>query len=178
MKTLTGDESLNLKKLIDQSECEDNTPHIRSMKHSALIHADVLRIVQLKDKHRELASTDHEKFADMCRDECRFLHNGYTDLFHRAVRDELDLTILGNMLSALKLIEEGEVDQHLASALVGKFLKELYIDSSIKRGENLDRERERSQPATDAIVSSIPANPIREISWKQYKTAYSTPSVV
>ena len=56
-------------------------------------------------------------------------------------KGELDLTIMTKMLVILKLIEDGKVDQHEGSAMFGKVLKELYIDSAIKHGDNLDKER-------------------------------------
>jgi hypothetical protein len=64
------------------------------------------------------------------------------------------------LLTVLKLIEDGKVDQYNGSVMVGKVLKELYIDSAMKRGENLDKEYEK-----DRVV------PIegKAISWKQYK---------
>ena len=36
MSTLSESERLNLKRLINDSECEDNTEHIRKVKHSVL----------------------------------------------------------------------------------------------------------------------------------------------
>jgi hypothetical protein len=61
------------------------------------------------------------------------------------------------------MIEDGQVDQHEGSALVGKFLKEMYIDSAIRRGENLDKEREE-----ESAISVDTKEPPKPISWKEY----------
>jgi hypothetical protein len=44
--------------------------------------------------------------------------------------------------------------------MVGKILKELYIDSAIKRGENLDKQREAER---------VEPNTGKKISWKNFK---------
>jgi hypothetical protein len=64
------------------------------------------------------------------------------------------------MLSVLKMIEDGKVDQHEGSVVFGKILKELYLDSAVKRGENLDKEHEseKIQPVEG-----------KKISWNQFK---------
>jgi hypothetical protein len=64
------------------------------------------------------------------------------------------------VLYILKMIEEQKVDQHEGSVLVGKLLKQLYIDSALKRGENLDKENAESKPDI---------NQGRSISWSTWK---------
>jgi hypothetical protein len=87
-------------------------------------------------------------------------YDNYMDIFNKVVRDELDLVIMTKLLHVLKQIEDGEVDQHEGSVIFGKILKELYIDSAIKRGEKLDKEYEEEKQA-----------PIegKKINWKEYK---------
>ena len=89
-----------------------------------------------------------------------FLSNTYPDIFNRLIKNELNILILSKLLDILKLIEDGEVDQHEGSALVGKLLKTLYLDSAVKRGENLDKEHEseKIQPVEG-----------KKISWNQFK---------
>ena len=41
---MNNEERLNLKKLINQNDCIDNTEHIRSLKHSSLIRNDIVTI--------------------------------------------------------------------------------------------------------------------------------------
>jgi len=64
------------------------------------------------------------------------------------------------MLSVLKMIEDGKVDQHEGSVMFGKVLKELYVDSAIKHGENLDKQYE---------TEKVPQVEGKKISWNQYK---------
>jgi hypothetical protein len=64
------------------------------------------------------------------------------------------------MLDVLKQIEDGKVDQHEGSVMIGKVLKELYVDSALKRCNTIDQNAEREEPV---YVESKP------ISWKQYK---------
>ena len=160
MSTLSESERLNLKKLINDSECEDNTEHIRKVKHSVLIRDDVRKLDTLKNTEIELKSSNFEKFKDKCIQEASFLYNNYTDIFNKMVNDELDLTIMTKMLVILKLIEDAKVDQHEGSAMMGKILKELYVDSATKRMDNLDAKYEADKP--------IP-NEGKKLSWKEFK---------
>ena len=68
---------------------------------------------------------------------------------------------MAQMLNVLKQIEEGEVDQHEGSVLVGKILKEIYIDSALKSSENLDKQSKQDEVE---LVDQI------KISWKEYKS--------
>jgi hypothetical protein len=76
----------------------------------------------------------------------------------------MNLTILTKFLTILKLIEDNKIDQNEGSVMVGKLLKELYIDSALKRSENLDNKykQEKSENTTE-----------KKISWKEYKNLKS-----
>jgi hypothetical protein len=76
------------------------------------------------------------------------------------LKDEIDIKILNNFLDLLKQIEDGKLDQHEASFMVGNILKEMYVDSAIKRAEKLDEESNKHVK---------PILPCKEISWTQYK---------
>lgn len=153
---------LNLKELLDQNDWQDNTENIRRVKHSTKIRDDVRRIENLK------VSWDGKgDFLEICQNECLFLFNNYTDIFNKAVKNELDLTIMTKLLTILKLIEDEKVDQHNGSIMVGNILKELYIDSAMKRMDHLDKEH--SQP-------EVPKAEPKSISWRDYKVMNS-PSI-
>ena len=64
----------------------------------------------------------------------------------------------------LNLIETEKVDQHEGSVMVGKILKELYVDSALRRSENLDKEHE---------AENIPKEDGKKINWKEYKALAS-----
>lgn len=154
---------LNLKKLIDNSQCEDNTEYIKKIKHSSLIREDVSKLKKLKKEKSKLEKSDPEEFANMCQKECFFLFTNYTDIFHKIMKNELDLNIMNRMLDVLQKIENGKVDQHEGSAMFGKILKELYIDSALKRGENIEKDT--------PMVEEKPCEEGKRISWKEFKNA-------
>ena len=156
---------IQLEKMIQANDAVDNTSQIRELKHSTLIHQDVGTLLNLKRDYARLTKTNPEQFDMMCVNRCSFLFNNYTDIFNKVKKDEIDLSILGRLLGVLKLIEEGKVGQHEASVEVGKLLKQIYIDSALKKSEKLDKQHAGS--GSDAS-SSLP--PVKKISWNQYKT--------
>jgi hypothetical protein len=153
--------SLNLKKLVEQSDCENNTEKIRELKHSSIIQENMLLLDSLKKKYSEIKKTNHNEFLNICIQNCSFLYNNYTEIFHKAVNDELNMTLMQNMLSVLREIEEGTIDQHEGSVKIGTILKEIYIDSALKRSEKLDKEYESEK--------TVFVDP-KKISWKKYKS--------
>lgn len=154
-------ESLDLKRLINETQCENNTENIRKLKHSVLIRNDIRNLENLKKTNGSLRKSNPDEFNEVCQKECNFLFNNYTDIFNKILKDELDLRIMTRLLICLKLIEDGNVDQHEGSVMVGKILKELYIDSAIKRGDNLDKEREAER---------VEPNSGKKMSWRDFKT--------
>lgn len=160
MAGLNNSERLDLKKMIAESECENNTEHIRKVKHSVQIRDDMRTLENLKVSQAELRATSPDKFAELCQEECFFLYYNYADIFNRTLKDEIDLTIMTKLLTVLKLIEDGKTDQHEGSVMVGKILKELYVDSALKRADNLDKEHEntKEKPIDGKLIS-----------WKEYK---------
>lgn len=160
MATLNDSERLHLNKMINESDCENNTETIRRIKHSVLIRDDVRKIDRLKTSEATLRSESPEQYRELCQTQCSFLYNNYTDIFNRLIKDEIDFTIMTKLLTVLKLIEDGKTDQHEGSVMVGKILKELYIDSAIKRADNLDKENEGQK---------IKMSEGKPLSWKDYK---------
>lgn len=160
METITDAERLNLQKMITESDCEDNTDNIRTLKHSILIRDEIRKLDTFKNNNVKLQNTNREQYDNMARAECTFLYNNYTDIFNRIMKDELDLEIMTKLLIVLKMIEDGKVNQHEGSVMVGKVLKELYVDSALKQSHHLDMQNPTTQPAT---------NQTKPISWKEYK---------
>jgi len=157
---MNAEEKLNLKKLLETSDCENNTETIRKLKHSIRIRDDIRTLELLKRDERPLMAMDPQGFLDLCQNKALFLFTNYTDIFNKILKDELDLDIMSKVLQLLKLIEDGQVDQHEGSVLVGKLLKELYVDSALRRGDNLDKEY-----ATQKIEPNVG----KKITWKEYK---------
>jgi hypothetical protein len=157
---MNDEERLNLKHLLDRSDYVDNTDTIRRLKHSTFIRDDIRKIDTLKKTHSELYANNPDEFIQICRNECPFLYNKYTDIFNKIMKDELDFTIMTKLLIVLKLIEDEKIKQEEGSVMVGKLLKELYVDSAMKRMDNLDKEH-----AAEEIPKVVPMN----ISWNEYK---------
>jgi len=155
---LSNKERIDLKKLINESECENNTDNIRELKHSSKILTDVCILEKLKRERP--VSLKNEDFIEDCKQKAEFLYVFYPDIFHKVLKDEINLQILSKLLRVLKMIEDGDVDQHEGSAIVGKILKEMYIDSAVRHGENLDKEHESEK---------VKKEDGRKINWKQFK---------
>jgi len=161
MSTLSDNERLNLQKMINDSECEDNTTQIRELKHSILLRDNIRKLDTYKKQNRLLKEANYLEYIDKAKVESPFLFNSYTDIFNRIMKDELDLEIMTKLLIVLKMIEDGKINQHEGSVMVGKVLKELYVDSALKRGENIDDD--------SGVNGASTANEGKKISWKEYK---------
>ena len=133
---LSESQRLNLQTIMNENNIEDNTNNIKLTKHSLLIRADVNNLVFIKKKHKLLEKNNPDEFDKICISECQFLFNNYTDIFNKIKKDIIDLNILDYFLKKLKKIEDGELDQHEGSYLVGDLLKKIYVDSALRREKN------------------------------------------
>ena len=156
---------VQLEKMIDANQAEDFTEHIREKKHSKLIRDDVSRLVGLKKKYARLAQSNPDQFDKMCVSQCSFLFTHYTDIYNRVKKDEISLEILSRLLDVLKKIEDGKLDQHEGSVVVGTVLKELYIDSALQKANKLEEKYEKNKK-----VESKPKQ--KNISWASYKAKH------
>ena len=159
-------DKLDLKKLIADSDYEDNTANIRKLKHSVLIKKDIDKMLQLKSKHVRLIRNDFDGFTKLCMGQCNFLFSHYTDIFNRVLKDELDLSILGSVIDILGKIEDGEVDQMKGSIEVGELLKKMYIDSAIKCGNKINANNPDNNEEHTFQDS-------KTLSWKDFKVLNS-----
>ena len=159
---MNSQERLQLDKLLKQGDVIDNTKKIRSLKHSVKIYEDVNKMLNLKKTHKNILQSDPEMFSNICSTQCSFLFNNYTDIYNKVFKDEIDLTILLRLINTLKYIEEGSLDQHEGSFEVGKLLKEIYIDSALKKEAN-NKELEENKEENKNTIS------IKNISWNEYK---------
>lgn len=171
---MNEEERLNLRKMIAANNAEDNTNTIRKLKHSELIRSDVALMLKLKYEYSRLAKSNTAQFDAICVSRCSFLFNNYTDIFNKLKKDEIDLAILTKLVNVLKLIEDGRIDQHEGSFEVGKLLKQIYVDSALRKSEHLDNAAESNA----AKKMQPPAVKVKDVSWKQFKTKNlnSTPS--
>jgi len=155
----------------------DNTEGIRRDRNSVHILDGLRKMEQLKKTHAELRESSPEEFAELCRGECAYLFTHFTDIFNKQLKDELNLAIMIRMVRVLEMIEDGKVDQSEGSVIVGKFLKELYVDSALRRADNLDKANASADKANasadkanaSATEEEEPPKEKRDISWREYK---------
>ena len=158
-------ERLKLNEMIKVNNTEDQTNKIRELQHSKKIKEDIEVMQRLKIRYQRLQQTNSAQYEQILSKQCNFIFTNYTDIFNKLKKDELDLTILAKFISVLEKIENSEIDQHEGSYLVGKFLKELYVDSALKKSEALDRKNAKyDKERKDKVLQ-----PKRSVSWKQYK---------
>ena len=158
---MNENEKLQLQKLIKMNNVEDQTQHIRNLKHSQIIKKDIETLLLLKE-----IFTDKDELTNQAINECNFLFTYYTDIYNRIKNDEIDISLLFTFLEILSKIENEELDQHEGSFMIGKLLKEIYIDSALKKSEKLDK-------LYNSEVKETNITPI-QIQWKQWKTQYNS----
>ena len=148
---------LQLQNMIKANNVEDQTDLIRNLKHSQVLRNEINNMIMIKAKYRG----DDEKIAQECMNESNFLFTYYTDIFNKVKKDEIDINMLYKFLDILKKIEDGQLDQHEGSFQVGTILKEIYVDSALKKAEKLDAANETEKVETKKANVNI--------SWKQFK---------
>ncbi len=163
MSILDKQQKLDLQNMIKANETEDVTEQIRKNKQSNLIKNDIKQLLFLKQKYARLVKSNPNEFDKICVNQCQFLFNNYTDIFNKIKTDTLNLTIMEKFLNILKKIEDGELDQHEGSYLVGKHLKELYIDSAMRNQQKIEaNERKKKVQKKPTVVE-------KNISYKDFK---------
>ena len=160
---LDEEDRLNLNNMIKSYGSDDNTEKIRSLRHSSQIKENIVIMLNLKKKYAKMRRDDPKKFQKLATSHCNFLFNKYTNIFNRLLKDEIDINILFTFVKTLKQVEDGEVDQNEASVMVGKILKELYIDSALKR----EKKYEEIEESTGKKKKE--KKPVNNVSWKKYK---------
>jgi hypothetical protein len=150
---MNDSQRLQLQDLIRANDTTDQTELMRQLKHSAILRKDVDRLVELRDDKNNADS-------GQMMTECSFLFTYYTDIFNKVKKCEIDVDLLYRFLDVLKQIEDGELSQHEGSFQVGTILKELYIDSALKKADKLNADT----PIKEQM------KPVHNISWKEFAT--------
>lgn len=154
---------LQLQNMIKANNVEDQTELIRNLKHSHILRSEINTLVLLKAKHRD----NLEELNSESMQECNFLFTYYTEIYNKIKKDEIDLGILFKFIDVLRQIEDGQLDQHEGSFLVGTLLKELYVDSAVKKADKLNEEYEKNKEPEKPKVEPL------KISWKQFKKTHT-----
>lgn len=156
---MDDNQKLQLKKMITENNVLDQTELIRQLKHSDTFYEEINKMLTIKSTYKE----DAEKVHLECMFECPFLFTYYTEIYNKIRKDEISLPILFNFIDMLRKIENGELDQHEGSFLIGTLLKELYIDSALKKANKLNESEE---------VEEAPREEPIDISWKKFKQTH------
>ena len=154
---MNDNEKYQLQQMIEQNKVIDNTNVLRELKHSSEISKCVLKMLELKNLHPELLQRDKPKFEELVMKDCSFLFFNYMQLYNTILKENLDMNIMNQLLTTLRKIENGECDQHEGSFEVGKLLKTIYIDGTLKDIQKHDEENK--------IVYKQP----KTIQWSEYK---------
>jgi hypothetical protein len=157
---MNDNQRLQLSNMIKANNVEDQTELIRTLKHSHIMRDEINTMIILKAKYRD----DPEKIHYECMNDCNFLFTYYTDIYNKIRKDEIDLGMLMKFIDVLKEIEDGLLDQHEGSFKVGTLLKEMYVDSALKKAEKMDKLNE---PATPEVKKEV-----NKVTWKQYKSTF------
>lgn len=147
---------LQLQNMIKANNVEDQTNLIRNLKHSDILRNEVKTLMSIKSKYDNNMEKVHMEGVS----ECNFLFTYYTDIYNKVRKDEIDSSILNNFFDVLKQIEDGNLSQHEGSFAIGTLLKELYVDSALKKADKLNENNE---------IDQEPKKPPVDITWKQFK---------
>jgi hypothetical protein len=148
-----------LRKMVEAHNVDDNTEKIRTNQHSGEIRRCIRCITDLKTKYPGYTK---QQLEEEVLKEAGFLFFHYFDIYNLVMKQP-DCTVLEQLLEVLGRIEGGECDQHEGSYLVGKFLKDLYIDDVLRRTAERDKDTPKFAPPLD-------------ISWSQFKAKLEKPS--
>lgn len=163
---MTDQQRLLLSQMVKQHNVTDQTALIRQLKHSDRIMEEVEAMQAVLAKYPTPLPSKGE-LLDAARAECAdvasFLYAGYTDIFVRVLKGNLDIAILREVIKYLKKIENGESDQHEASFQIGQLLKKMYIDSAVKQVIKTDIEEQKTE-APSMLKAAEPS-----LTWAQYK---------
>lgn len=138
---MNADQRLQLQKMVTTHGAEDMTDLIRELRHSSILREQSGRLVEIKAQYE---TSDRDVLSDAFQmdamTECNFLFTYYTDVYNKIRKDELDLTVWYKALDVLRDIEDGKLDQHEGSYRFGVLLKEMYVDSALRKAAKLEAE--------------------------------------
>jgi len=163
MSGLNDDQKLQLQKMVAVNDAVDYTDTIRQTKHSSIIRQEVKNLLKAKQTYARLAKSNNSEFEKICLNRANWLFMNYPDIYNRVYKDELNIQILDALLNKLSDIENGKVGQHEASVEVGQILKEMYVDSALRKADKADQAHER-KPKRNGEAQKKPRN----ISYAQF----------
>jgi hypothetical protein len=161
---MNENQRLQLQKIITENNVDDNTELIRRLKHSERLKDEVNQLLKLK---KEIISSNPQDLHIIAMSECSFLYTNYPDIYNKIRKDEINLTILFEAFEVLSKIENGNIDQHEGAFEFGNLLKQVYIDSALKKAEKLNQEEETNQ--RKAAQTTLTWQQYKQLNKKQFK---------
>jgi hypothetical protein len=159
---------LQLTKMVKDTNAIDQTNLIRHLKHSNILLEETNRLLDILKKYEcPLKDKSLEDARMECAIASNWLFTYYTDIFNRILKSELDISMFHKFIDILKQIEDGTVDQHEASFRVGTILKEIYIDSALKKSEKLDAAAASAESGQNTNDNKLHEPKI--MTWNDYK---------
>jgi hypothetical protein len=159
---MRDDERLKLDELLRKDDVAQTTNQIRQLRHSGQIKTCIDNIVKLKKTHNRMSKDMFEKLAI---GRANFLFSNYTQIFNKLINDEINIKILYEFVAILKMIEDGNLNQHEGSYMVGKKLKELYVDCVVEK----DKKSREKDAIEDAKKVAKIKKPKKKINYKQFR---------
>ena len=147
---MDDNQRLHLQKMIALNNVNDSTDLIRNLKHSHVLREDVNNLIMLRAKFPD----DPEQVHLEGMTTCNFLFTydkEYTG----------NLTILFKAFDVLRDIEECKIDQHEGAFEFGNLLKQIYVDSALKKAEKLNAKTGETELEYKG--------PQVNITWSQFK---------
>ena len=123
-------------------------------------------MIHLKKKYHRLAKSNPNEFHVICVKQCDFLYNSFAEIFKGIKSDTIDMQIMYKFLDVLKKIEDGEIDQHEGSYLVGQHLKEIYVDTALRVEKKKDTNNRKKKGTSKPKSSKETETEIKPLSYR------------
>lgn len=123
----------------NDNDFKDNTNLIRDLKHSELLKLEIEKMIIFKNKNKLM--TDESLYNELLKKECLLLFTHYKDIYNKLKNDNIDVSLLFEMIGILKEIEDGKLDQNEASFKIGTILKQIYVDTAL---DNIPEQKQHT----------------------------------
>ncbi len=144
-----------LQRLIQENKTVDQTESIRQRNDSSAIREDILKLYKIK---YQLGISNEKELRETIKNQCEFLFKKYRELYEILITKDMNLSFLMKLIELLENIENGKMTQHESSFVLGKLLKEIYIDPKINNRDDI----------SDGNSSDNNNEPMN-ISWSEFK---------
>ena len=160
---MNEEHKIELDKLISQNSVVDQTDMIRTLKQSIKIREEIDTMMKIKTEHAFKGDSNISMVSPLfkkCQEQCPFLYKYYAILFHKILKDDVDMGTLEKFIEIVEEIEDGKLSQHEGAFKFGTLAKSLYIDDVLSTSISDGNKQ------TSRVIAPPPA---RDISWGKYK---------